>query len=200
MTRDEAIKEIDWYRQLVEKRLRQWGKGISAEWRERLSGNLSDVAERAACLEFREYADGYYIGEVDEEGLRQGYGIYTRTTGRNAGWTMQAGFWHEDRPMGSHTLYDADAPATSRMLASVYFSGNRKNERGKIEYSISPRGIECRERKFRPWEGFSLSTMVIGLGLIYLLLMVTLRNARISLFVIAIIGLLYAFGSMRGRR
>lgn len=200
MTRDEAIKEIDWYRQLVEKRLRQWGKGISAEWRERLSGNLSDVAERAAHLEFREYVDGYYIGEIDEEGLRQGYGVYTRTTNRNAGWTMQAGFWHEDRPMGSHTLYDADAPATNRMLASVNFSGRSKKERGKIEYSISPRGIDCRQRRFSQWEGFSLSTMVIGLGLIYLLLMVTLRNARIALFIVAIIGLLYAFGCLRGRR
>ena len=42
--------------------------------------------------------------------------------------------------------------------------------------------------------------MVIGLGLTYLLLMVTLRNARIAIFAVAIVGLLYAFGSLRGNR
>lgn len=198
--REEAIKEIGWYQELIEKRITQWGKGLSTAQKERLRGNLQDVAERAIGLEFREYADGYYIGEVDEDGLRQGYGIYTRTPKQSNGWIMQAGFWHEDTPMGSHTLYDADAPANNRMLASVNFSGLRKKERGKIEFSISPRGIECRERRFRPWEGFSLSTMVIGLGIIYLLLMATVRNARIALFIVAIIGLLYAFGCLRGRR
>lgn len=200
MTREQAIKEIEWYQRLVEKRLTDWGKGISPEWQERLTGNLRDVAERRGLLELKEYGDGYYIGELDEDGLRQGYGIYTRTPKSGKGWIMQAGFWHENQPMGSHTLYDADAPAKSRMLASVYFSGERKNERGKIEYSISPRGIDSRERKFRQWEGFSLSTMVIGLGLIYLVLMLLVRNARIAIFIIAIIGLLYSFGSLRGNR
>lgn len=200
MTREEAIKEIGWYQQLVEKRLNGWGKGISPEWQERLIGNLHDVAERTTQLELKEYDDGYYIGELDKDGLRQGYGIFTRTTKKSKGWVMQAGFWHEDTPMGSHTFYDADAPSKSRMLASVYFKGGRKNERGKIEYSISPRGIDSRERKFRQWEGFSLSTMVIGLGLIYLVLMLTIRNARIVIFIVAIIGLLYSFGSLRGNR
>lgn len=200
MTRDKAIEEIDWYQQLIDRRIAQWGKGIAQEWRERLAGNLCDVAERKSQLQLKEYDEGYYIGELDADGRRQGYGIYTRTPRNSKGWIMQAGFWNEDAPMGSHTLYDADAPASRRMLASVNFSGKSKKERGKIEFSISPRGIDSRERKFRQWEGFSLSTMVVGLGLTYLLLMVTLHNARIAIFAVAIVGLLYAFGSLRGNR
>lgn len=198
MTREEAIKEIDWYRQLIEKRITLWGKGLSVEWRDRLVGNISDVAQRESLLELKEYDNGYYIGELNAKGQREGYGIYTLTNGK--GWIMQAGFWQKDAPMGSHTIYDAAAPAAKRMLASVHFSGRSKKERGKIELSISPRGIDSRERKFRQWEGFSLSTMVVGLSIIYLLLMVIVRNARVAIFIIAIIGLLYAFGCMRNRR
>jgi hypothetical protein len=198
MTREEAIKEIGWYRQLIEKRITLWGKGLSVEWSDRLVGNISDVAQRESLLELKEYDNGYYIGELNAKGQREGYGIYTLTNGK--GWIMQAGFWQKDAPMGSHTIYDAAAPAAKRMLASVHFSGRRKKERGKIELSISPRGIDSRERKFRQWEGFSLSTMVVGLSIIYLLLMVIVRNARVAIFIIALIGLLYAFGCMRGRR
>lgn len=198
MTREEAIKEIGWYRQLIEKRITLWGKGLSMEWRDRLVGNISDVAQRESLLELKEYDNGYYIGELNAKGQREGYGIYTLTNGK--GWIMQAGFWQKDAPMGSHTIYDAAAPAAKRMLASVHFSGRSKKERGKIELSISPRGIDSRERKFRQWEGFSLSTMVIGLSIIYLLQMVIVRNARVAIFIIAIIGLLYAFGCMRSRR
>lgn len=198
MTREEAIKEIGWYRQLIEKRITLWGKGLSVEWRDRLVGNISDVAQRESLLELKEYDNGYYIGELNAKGQREGYGIYTLTNGK--GWIMQAGFWQKDAPMGSHTIYDAAAPAAKRMLASVHFSGRSKKERGKIELSISPRGIDSRERKFRQWEGFSLSTMVVGLSIIYLLLMVIVRNARVAIFIIAIIGLLYTFGCMRSRR
>ena len=198
MTREEAIKEIGWYRQLIEKRITLWGKGLSVEWRDRLVGNISDVAQRESLLELKEYDNGYYIGELNAKGQREGYGIYTLTNGK--GWIMQAGFWQKDAPMGSHTIYDAAAPAAKRILASVHFSGRSKKERGKIELSISPRGIDSRERKFQQWEGFSLSTMVVGLSIIYLLLMVIVRNARVAIFIIAIIGLLYAFGCMRGRR
>lgn len=200
MTREEAIKEIGWYRQLIEKRITLWGKGISAEWRERLTGNIDDVAERESLLNLKEYTNGYYIGELNAKGQREGYGIYTYTPPQSKGWIMQAGFWQNDAPMGSQTLYDADAPAQRRMLASVHFSGRRKKERGKIEFSISPRGIDSRERKFRQWEGFSLSTMTIGLAIIYLVLMVIIRNARVTIFIIAIVGLLYAFGCLRNNR
>ena len=151
MTREEAIKEIDWYRQLIEKRITLWGKGLSVEWHDRLVGNISDVAQRESLLELKEYDNGYYIGELNAKGQREGYGIYTLTNGK--GWIMQAGFWQKDAPMGSHTIYDAAAPAAKRMLASVHFSGRSKKERGKIELSISPRGIDSRERKFRQWEG-----------------------------------------------
>ena len=198
MTREEAIKEIGWYRQLIEKRITLWGKGLSVEWRDRLVGNISDVAQRESLLELKEYDNGYYIGELNAKGQREGYGIYTLTNGK--GWIVQAGFWQKDAPMGSHTIYDTAAPAAKRILASVHFSGRSKKERGKVELSISPRGIDSRERKFRQWEGFSLSTMVVGLSIIYLLLMVIVRNARVAIFIIAIIGLLYAFGCMHSRR
>lgn len=200
MDRDKAIAEIDWYADLVERKIRRWGRDLMPEYRERLRGNIADVAERRDLLRFVQYADGYYIGEVDEEGLRQGYGIHTRTTADRNRWVMQAGFWQQDRPMGSHTLYDSDAPEGKHCLASVRYSGSRRRERGRIEYSLSADGFSIARRKYRRYEGFSASTMLVGLSLIYVLLLVVTRNSRIGLVCTGVVALLYLVGSLREKR
>lgn len=200
MDRDRAIAEIEWYADLVDRKIRRWGRDLMPEYGERLRGNIGDVAERRDLLRFVQYDDGYYIGEVDEEGLRQGYGIYTRTTADRNRWVMQAGFWQEDRPTGSHTLYDSDAPAGKHCLASVYYSGGRRRERGKVEYSLSADGFSIARRRYRRYEGFSLSTLLVGLLLVYVPIFLLTRNARLGLMCAAVVALLYSVGSLRERR
>lgn len=201
MDRNAAITEIGWYEALVGRRIRQWGRDLMPEHREKLLGNIRDVAGCSRdSLTFMQYDGGYYIGQTDEEGLRQGYGIYTRTTADRNRWVMQAGFWQEDRPMGSHTLYDADAPAGKRSLASVYYSGERRRERGTVEFSISAEELNIARRKYRRYEGFSLSTMLVGLSLIYVTMLLLTRNSRIGLMVTVVVALLYLTGSLRERR
>ena len=80
MNRAGAIAEVDWYRNLVARKLRLWGGDLRADFKELLLANIDEVAEHKESLTFKEYKDGYYIGQVDEEGLRHGYGFYTRTS------------------------------------------------------------------------------------------------------------------------
>ena len=54
---------------------------MRADFKELLLANIDEVAEHKESLTFKEYKDGYYIGQVDEEGLRHGYGIYYWTNG-----------------------------------------------------------------------------------------------------------------------
>lgn len=198
MDREGAIAEISWYRNLVARRLRDWGRNLRSDLRDMLLGNIDDVAE-CNDLQFKQLEDGYYIGQLDEEGLRHGYGIYTRTTDKRDRWTMQAGLWQEERPTGSHTLYEADCPDEHHYIASVYFRGRRR-ERGTVEITISGRGVDVEKRPYRRWEGFSFSTIAVGGLAIYLFLLAMLRNAKLSLLIVAVIVIFYAIGSLRGRR
>ena len=198
MDRAGAIAEIEWYRNLLDRRLRDWGRHLKREARERL---LSKIERVQACedLQFKQYDEGYYIGQLDEDGLRHGYGIYTRTTDKRDRWTMQAGEWVEERPMGSHTLYEADCPDELHYVASLYFRGRRR-ERGIVQITISSRGVDLENRKYRRWERFSLSTMVVGGLMIYIFLLALTRNAKIGLFVVAGVFIFYLLGFVRGRR
>lgn len=199
MNRQAAIEEVEWYEQLVARKLRQWGRELKPSLRERLLGNMSDVSERKKLLQYKALEDGYYAGELDEEGIPHGYGIRTYTTPRRDRWVMHAGFWVEGRPMGSHTLYDADCPDSRHYLAEITFSGERRKEKGVVEYKISESGIDGRRHKYRHYEGFSLSTMAVGLSFVYLLCFALLRNAKIGLFVTAVVALLYMIGNIRRR-
>ncbi|MBO4993297.1 MAG: hypothetical protein J6C60_03465 [Alistipes sp.] len=198
MDRAGAIAEIEWYRNLLDRRLRDWGRHLKREARERL---MSKIERVQACedLQFKQYDEGYYIGQLDEDGLRHGYGIYTRTTDKRDRWTMQAGEWVEERPMGSHTLYEADCPDELHYVASLYFRGRRR-ERGIVQITISSRGVDLENRKYRRWERFSLSTMVVGGLMIYIFLLALTRNAKIGLFVVAGVFIFYLLGFVRGRR
>lgn len=198
MNRATAIEEISWYRNLVARRLRDWGRELRPNVRDILLGNIDDVA---ACsdLQFKELEEGYYIGQLDEEGLRHGYGIYTRTTDKRDRWTMQAGLWQEERPTGSHTIYETDCPDEHHYIASVYFRGRRR-EKGTVEITISGRGIDLKPRTFRRWEGFSLSTIAVGGLAIYIFLLATIRNAKLSLLIVAVILIFYVIGALRGRQ
>lgn len=198
MDRAGAIAEIEWYRNLLDRRLRDWGRHLKREARERL---MSKVERVQACedLQFKQYDEGYYIGQLDEDGLRHGYGIYTRTTDKRDRWTMQAGEWVEERPTGSHTLYEADCPDELHYVASLYFRGRRR-ERGIVQITISSRGVDLENRKYRRWERFSLSTMVVGGLMIYIFLLALTRNAKIGLFVVAGVFIFYLLGFVRGRR
>lgn len=198
MDRAGAIAEIEWYRNLLDRRLRDWGRHLKREARERL---MSKIERVQACedLQFKQYDEGYYIGQLDEDGLRHGYGIYTRTTDKRDRWTMQAGEWVEERPTGSHTLYEADCPDELHYIASLYFRGRRR-ERGIVQITISSRGIDLENRKYRRWERFSLSTMVVGGLMIYIFLLALTRNAKIGLFVVAGVFIFYLLGFVRGRR
>lgn len=198
MNRESAIAEIEWYRNLLERRLRDWGRTLKAEARERLMSNIYQVLE-CDDLQFKELDDGYYIGQLDEDGLRHGYGIYTRTTTKRDRWTMQAGLWQEERPKGSHTLYEADCPDEHHYIASVYFRGRRR-ESGTVDITISGHGIDLEPRKYRRWEGFSISTIIVGGLMIYIFLLATIRNAKISLLVVAVVVALYLLGCVRGRQ
>lgn len=198
MDRAGAIAEIEWYRNLLDRRLRDWGRHLKREARERLLSKIERVQE-CDNLQFKQYDEGYYIGQLDEDGLRHGYGIYTRTTGKRDRWTMQAGEWIEERPTGSHTLYEADCPDELHYVASLYFRGRRR-ERGIVQITISSRGVDLENRKYRRWERFSLSTMVVGGLMIYIFLLAVTRNAKIGLFVVAGVFIFYLLGFVRGRR
>ena len=198
MDRAGAIAEIEWYRNLLDRRLRDWGRHLKREARERLLSKIERVQE-CDNLQFKQYDEGYYIGQLDEDGLRHGYGIYTRTTDKRDRWTMQAGEWVEERPTGSHTLYEADCPDELHYVASLYFRGRRR-ERGIVQITISSRGIDLENRKYRRWERFSLSTMVVGGLMIYIFLLALTRNAKIGLFVVAGVFIFYLLGFVRGRR
>lgn len=198
MDRAGAIAEIEWYRNLLDRRLRDWGRHLKREARERLLSKIERVQE-CDNLQFKQYDEGYYIGQLDEDGLRHGYGIYTRTTDKRDRWTMQAGEWVEERPTGSHTLYEADCPDDLHYVASLYFRGRRR-ERGIVQITISSRGIDLENRKYRRWERFSLSTMVVGGLMIYIFLLAVTRNAKIGLFVVAGVFVFYLLGFVRGRR
>jgi hypothetical protein len=198
MDRAGAIAEIEWYRNLLDRRLRDWGRHLKREARERLLSKIERVQE-CDNLQFKQYDEGYYIGQLDEDGLRHGYGIYTRTTDKRDRWTMQAGEWIEERPTGSHTLYEADCPDDLHYVASLYFRGRRR-ERGIVQITISSRGIDLENRKYRRWERFSLSTMVVGGLMIYIFLLAVTRNAKIGLFVVAGVFIFYLLGFVRGRR
>lgn len=198
MDRAGAIAEIEWYRNLLDRRLRDWGRHLKREARERL---MSKIERVQACedLQFKQYDEGYYIGQLDEDGLRHGHGIYTRTTDKRDRWTMQAGEWVEERPTGSHTLYEADCPDELHYVASLYFRGRRR-ERGIVQITISSRGVDLENRKYRRWERFSLSTMAVGGLMIYIFLLALTRNAKIGLFVVAGVFIFYLLGFVRGRR
>lgn len=198
MDRAGAIAEIEWYRNLLDRRLRDWGRHLKREARERLLSKIERVQE-CDNLQFKQYDEGYYIGQLDEDGLRHGYGIYTRTTDKRDRWTMQAGEWIEERPTGSHTLYEADCPDELHYVASLYFRGRRR-ERGIVQITISSRGIDLENRKYRRWERFSISTMVVGGLMIYIFLLAVTRNAKIGLFVVAGVFIFYLLGFVRGRR
>ena len=198
MDRAGAIAEIEWYRNLLDRRLRDWGRHLKREARERLLSKIERVQE-CDNLQFKQYDEGYYIGQLDEDGLRHGYGIYTRTTDKRDRWTMQAGEWVEERPTGSHTLYEADCPDDLHYVASLYFRGRRR-ERGIVQITISSRGVDLENRKYRRWERFSLSTMVVGGLMIYIFLLALTRNAKIGLFVVAGVFIFYLLGFVRGRR
>ena len=94
MDRNAAIKEIEWYHNLVRSKIREWGLELNQDARTLLMQNMSEVAERQDQLQFKQLKNGYYIGELDEEGLRNGYGITTHTTKNPDRWVMQAGQWH----------------------------------------------------------------------------------------------------------
>ena len=198
MDRAGAIAEIEWYRNLLDRRLRDWGRHLKREARERLLSKVERVQE-CDNLQFKQYDEGYYIGQLDEDGLRHGYGIYTRTTDKRDRWTMQAGEWIEERPTGSHTLYEADCPDELHYVASLYFRGRRR-ERGIVQITISSRGVDLENRKYRRWERFSLSTMVVGGLMIYIFLLAVTRNAKIGLFVVVGVFIFYLLGFVRGRR
>ena len=198
MDRAGAIAEIEWYRNLLDRRLRDWGRHLKREARERLLSKIDRVQEFDK-LHFKQYDEGYYIGQLDADGLRHGSGIYTRTTDKRDRWTMQAGEWIEERPTGSHTLYEADCPDELHYVASLYFRGRRR-ERGIVQITISSRGVDLENRKYRRWERFSLSTMVVGGLMIYIFLLAVTRNAKIGLFVVVGVFIFYLLGFVRGRR
>lgn len=199
MDRTKAIEEIEWYRQLVVRKLRTWGRDVHPEVKRILIDNIDEVAAHSSSLQYKEEKDGYYIGQMDEDGLRHGYGIFTRTTDKRDRWVMQAGYWQEGRAMGTHTLYDSDCPERLHYLAAIHFLGERRRERGMVEITISERGIDTRPHKYRRWEGFSLSTLLVGGMIIYVFLLATIRNAKLSLIIVGFIAALYLLGALRGR-
>ena len=68
-----------------------------------------------------------------------------------------------------------------------------------VEVSISEKGINTRPRKYRRWEGFSLSTLVVGGLIIFVFLLALTRNVRLNLMIVGVIAAFYFFGSLRGR-
>ena len=198
MDREAAIAEVDWYRTLVRRRIERWGVTLPPKARAMLTENMDEVAARKSSLQFKPDREGYYIGEVDEEGLRQGYGIYTRTAKKPDRWTMQAGRWVENCPIGTHTLYESDCPDSHHYLAAVYFSGERRKAKGTIGFSLSEAGINTKQRQYRRYEYFSLSTLVVGSAMIFVLPLAMTRNTKISLAVVIVVALLYLISYIRG--
>lgn len=200
MDREAAIAEVDWYRTLVLRRIERWGVTLPPKARAMLTENMDEVAARKSSLQFKPDREGYYIGEVDEEGLRQGYGIYTRTAKKPDRWTMQAGRWVENCPIGTHTLYESDCPDSHHYLAAVYFSGERRKAKGTIGISLSEAGINTKQRQYRRYEYFSLSTLAVGSAMIFVLLLAMTRNTKISLAGVIVVALLYLISYIRGRQ
>ena len=200
MDQNEAIAEVDWYCNLVRRRIERWGGMLTPKARALLMENMEGVAECKPSLHFKAEKEGYYIGEVDEEGMRQGYGIYTRTTQKRDRWTMQAGRWVEGRPIGTHTLYESDCPDVHHYLAAVYFTGERRREKGLIGFSLSEAGINTEQRTYRRYEYFSLSTLAVGSAMIFVFLLALTRNAKISLVGVAAVAVLYLISYIRGRQ
>ena len=200
MDRDTAIKEIEWYRSLVKRKIHDWGYELNSDARSLLMDNLNEVAERQEKLQFKELKDGYYIGEVDEEGLRCGYGITTHTTANPDRWVMQAGRWYEECPMGWHTLYDSDCPKSKHFLALLKFNGNRKRAAGMIHFSIAEYGSNFTQRKYRRYTGFSWTTLVVGLMMVFVMLFFLTRRIRLSLMGCAVIAVFYTIGALRERQ
>lgn len=200
MNRQQAIQELEWYLKLTKNKLRYWGGDLPQKSARTLVKNIEDVIECGEELVFRQDKDGYYIGQVDEEQMRHGYGVYTHTTHDKDRWVMQAGYWNEERAVGLHTLYDSDCPKSRHYIAAVEFTGNRRREHGMVQFSLSERGIDARQRKYRRWEGFSLSTLIVGSAMVYLLLFAFMRNARIAFYIVGVIILLYLIGVWRGRQ
>lgn len=197
MDRTSALEELDWYDALVRRKLRTWGRWLDTDHRRILTDNLDTIASRRDRLQFLQMKDGYYIGEVDEEGLRHGYGVFTCDTIGPKRWVMQAGLWHEGRPAGPHTLYDASGPKGHHFLASVYYTGDRRHERGMVQFSISDGGYNGRPRKYRRYEKFSMATLAVGLSIIYMLCFFFTRRLAFGLYVCIVVALLYLIGSTR---
>ena len=200
MNHDRAIQEVEWYHSLVKKKIRQWGWELNTSARDLLLSNMEEISERRERLKFKPLKDGYYIGELDEDGLRNGYGITTLTTKNPNRWVMQAGEWHEERPQGWHTLYDSDCPESKHFLALVKFSGERRREAGEIEFSIADYGSNFTRRKYRRYTGFSWSTLVVGLMIVFMILFFLTRRIRLSLLGCAIVAILYTIGALREKQ
>ena len=195
--RASALDELDWYEALVRRKVRTWGRWLDTDHRRILTDNFDRLAPLRDSLQFRRDKEGYYIGQVDEEGLRHGYGVYTCDTIAPKRWVMQAGMWHEGRPSGAHTLYDASGPRGHHYLASVYYTGERRHEPGLVQFTISDDGYNGRPRRYRRYERFSLATMAVGLSMIFLLCFALTRKVMLCLVVCAVIAFLYVVGFSR---
>ena len=64
MNKTGAIAEVDWYRNLVARKLRDWGWDLRADFKELLLSNLDEVAERKESLSFKKYDEGSTITEI----------------------------------------------------------------------------------------------------------------------------------------
>ena len=201
MDREKAIAEIAWYRSLTRRKIKEWGLSLNRDEIELLEGNFDDVSRVPyEELRYKEYKSGYYIGQTDEEGLRQGWGIMTHTTKNPDRWVMQAGQWCDERAIGSHTFSDSDSPKRKHFLASVRFSGERKRESGVIELSLSERGVSYERRKYRRYEGFSPSTLAVGAVFAFILCFVLTRRFRLSLILVVVLAVFYTIGAIRERQ
>lgn len=200
MNREQAIKEVEWYRSLVRRKIKAWGYELNSDARSLLIENLNEVIERQDRLQYKELKHGYYIGELDEEGLRNGFGITTHTTADPDRWVMQAGEWHEECPMGWHTFYDSDCPKKKHFLALVKFSGERKHEAGTIHFSIAEYVSNFNHRTYRRYAGFRWTTLAVGLMIVFMILFILTRRIRLSLIGCVVVALLYALGSPRERQ
>lgn len=195
--REAAIEEMEWYDALVRRKLRTWGRWLDRDHKRILTDNFDALSARREALQFLVDNEGYYIGEVDEEGLRHGFGVYTCNTIGPKRWVMQAGMWHEGRPTGPHTLYDASGPSGQHFLASVYYTGERRHERGLVQFSISDDGYNGRPRKYRRYERFSMATLAVGLAIVYMICFFLTRRMSLSMMVCAIVAFLYLIGANR---
>ena len=53
MDRNTAIREIEWYRNLVRGKIREWGLELNQDARTLLMDNMNEVAERKEKLQFK---------------------------------------------------------------------------------------------------------------------------------------------------